>query len=44
MEGQVDPVEPDLQTPEPDSPIDGSVGRASGFHVRVVPIDQPIGE
>jgi hypothetical protein len=44
MEGQVDTVEPDLETPEPDLPNDGSVSRASGFHVRVVSIDQPIGE
>ena len=44
VEGRAEAVEPDRETPEPDSPPDGSVGRTSGFHVRPVPIDQPIGE
>ena len=43
-ESQVDAVEPDLDTVESDSSIDGPVSGAGGFHVRPVPIDQPIGE
>jgi len=35
----------DLESQEPDSPIEDSPGiRTGGFHVRPVPIDQPFGE
>ena len=40
-----DPSNQDLVTDEPDSPLDGPAqGRPGGFHVRPVPIDQPIGD
>ena len=53
VEGQDDDIVDDhadaparnLERQEPDSSIDGSLqDRATGFHVRPVPIDQPIGE
>jgi hypothetical protein len=35
----------DLENPEPETPIDDSPQRRTGgFHVRAVPIDQPVGE
>jgi hypothetical protein len=45
VEGQADVAERDLETSEPDTPTDGSgQGRARGFRVRPVPIDEPIRE
>jgi hypothetical protein len=35
----------DLQTPEPDAqPAGAPEPRTGGFHVRAVPIDQPVGD
>jgi len=46
IEDQAAPSEPDPESrPEPDAPGDGPLpGRGGGFHVRAVPIDQPVGE
>jgi len=42
---QQDPDSPIPDSPIPDSPIeDAPQRRTGGFHVRAVPIDQPIGE
>jgi hypothetical protein len=44
-EGQADGAEGDRNTSEPGPPNDGDLrGVTTGFHVRPVPIDQPIGE
>lgn len=35
----------DLDTPEPDEPVDRPApSRSGGFHVRAVPIDQPVSD
>jgi hypothetical protein len=45
IEDQNDPGDMDLETQEPDSPdADSPLSRTRGFHVRAVPIDQPLGE
>ena len=45
IEDQTDAGDEDIERQEPDSPTDGSPqGRTGGFHVRAVPIDQPVGE
>jgi hypothetical protein len=45
VEGQANDAERDLETSEPGSETDGSPrGLPSGFHVRPVPIDEPISE
>jgi hypothetical protein len=45
IEDQVEPTNRDPVAEEPDSTVDGPApGRPGGFHVRPVPIDQPIGE
>jgi hypothetical protein len=48
IEDQTDARDQDLEKQEPDSPIDPTDGspqrRPGGFHVRPVPIDQPVGE
>ncbi len=42
---QAEATNRDLEADEADAPVDGSPPRnTSGFHVRAVPIDQPIGE
>src|SRR5271165_2296442 len=42
---QAEAMTHDPEAVEADAPLDGSPPRtASGFHVRAVPIDQPIGE
>jgi hypothetical protein len=44
VEGRADGVQRELQTSEPGSP-DGSLPSVTGgFHVRPVPIDEPIGD
>jgi hypothetical protein len=45
IEDQADGTKQDLEKQEPDPPIDAPMqGRTGGFHVRAVPIDQPLGE
>jgi hypothetical protein len=45
IEDQTDNRKPDLVEEAPDPPIENPVqGRTGGFHVRAVPIDQPLGE
>jgi hypothetical protein len=45
VQGQADAAERPLETSEAGSPTDGSPrGRTGGFHVRPVPIDEPISE
>lgn len=44
-EDQAEAANRDREDVEADAPVDGSPPRTtSGFHVRAVPIDQPIGE
>jgi hypothetical protein len=44
-EDQAEATNRDLEAADADAPVDGSPPRnARGFHVRAVPIDQPIGE
>ena len=45
IEDQTETTGQELEPQEPESPVDGSLERrAVGFHVRAVPIDQPVGE
>jgi hypothetical protein len=45
IEDQTDASDQDLEGQEPESPVaDSQQVRTGGFHVRAVPIDQPIGE
>jgi hypothetical protein len=45
VEGQADVVQREHETSEPGSPTDGSPrGPTRGFHVRPVPIDEPISD
>jgi hypothetical protein len=45
IEDQAERTKPDVAEREPDPPIDSPVqSRIGGFHVRAVPIDQPLGE
>lgn len=45
LESHAEAAGPDIEGQEPDSPIENPLhGRTGGFHVRAVPIDQPIGE
>jgi len=45
IEDQVEGQAQDLEKHDPDSPVeDAPQRRTGGFHVRAVPIDQPVGE
>jgi hypothetical protein len=45
IEDQPEVKEKDLETPETDAPTDAvPPPRTGGFHVRAVPIDQPVGD
>jgi hypothetical protein len=45
VEGQADVVQRQDETSEPGSPAEGPFrGRSRGFHVRPVPIDEPISD
>ena len=45
IEDQTEATGQDVEPQEPEPPVDGSLERrAAGFHVRAVPIDQPVGE
>lgn len=45
IEDQIDPGDRDLEGQEPEAPVaDSPLSPTRGFHVRAVPIDQPLGE
>jgi hypothetical protein len=44
IEDQVDAGGRDVEDHEPESPVDSVPVRTGGFHIRAVPIDQPLGE